>query len=192
MTKVLMYIERYWPIMGGSEIAAHRLATALQKQGVEVEVLTRRWKGQGKTDNKDGIKINRISVSNDGKAGTIDFFISSWYKLKFKKDYDILHMHGIGLFTGALAKAAKPRPSIVKTTTEKDVENVVNYPIIGKMMLNKFHNINKIVCLSKACEVEVKKYLPKANTIIIPNGIDTNLWRQNEQRRRKEREQATS
>jgi glycosyltransferase involved in cell wall biosynthesis len=176
--RILFYIERFYPINGGAENSALRLAKALVKNGYKVSVLTRRYDEKLSTiETIEGVKIERVN-SGIGKLGTIDFFMKSWLYLKMnRKDFDVLHMHGINIFSGLLAKAAKPKMSIIKTTTEKDMDAVANYPIFGGLFLEALMNIDKFVCISKALETEVKSYLPEANTINIPNGIDIENWR---------------
>jgi len=163
---VKFFIERWQPIKGGAENSALRLKSALEEKGVEVSVLTRAW-----TPMPSSRDVERV------KGSALMFYIKSFFKL-FKKDYDVLHMHGICIFSGLLAVPAKltGRKAIIKTTTEDDVKNVAEYKF-GKMFLRLLTNIDAFVCTSKAQADEVRKYLPNVKIKMIPNGIDTSEWK---------------
>lgn len=176
---ILFYIERFYPVIGGAENSALRLAKALTKNGYKIKVVTGKWNKNDKdNENLYGINIHRIPMAyqSNEKLRVLNFFINSVLKLKLT-NYDVLHMHGIGLFSGILAKVIKPKMSIIKTTTEDDVKNISKYPIIGSFCLKMLNNIDVFVCTSKAQEKEVKMFLPKVRTVIIPNGIDTQEFR---------------
>jgi glycosyltransferase involved in cell wall biosynthesis len=184
---ILFYIERWYPIKGGAESSALRLAKALVKKGYKIKVLTGQWNKTDKLlESKWGIQIRRIPMAYQTveKMRVLNFFVNSMLALKFEK-YDILHMHGIGLFSGLLARAVKPKMSIIKTTTEDDVKNVAKYPMIGKMCLKALNNIDHFICTSKAQAKEVRKHLPKVNIVMIPNGIDTEKFKRRKNGKRK-------
>jgi glycosyltransferase involved in cell wall biosynthesis len=176
MKRILFYIERYAPITGGAEISAHRLAKALKNKGYEIKVMTRMWDPNSpRFDEKDGIPIERIPCffTKSERIRQLEFFVKSWLLFKYFKEYDVLHMHGVGLFSGLLAKAFKPQMSIIKTTTADDVKNVASYPLIGGFCIRTLRHINHFVCMSKELKKEVKEYLPEADVVMIPNGVDT-------------------
>jgi len=168
--KIKFFIERWAPIIGGAEKSAERLMGALEKNNVEVEVLTRQLDDTPTFDN-----VERISCGK-GFFGTLMFYMKSYSKLK-DDDYDVLHMHGINIFSGLMAKAAGLRKSIIKTTTANDLKNVAEYRWFGSWFLKQLNNINVFVCTSKEQAKEVKKYLPGARIEYIGNGIDTEEWK---------------
>ncbi len=168
-----MFIERFYPVKGGAELQAQSLAKELIKKGVDVTVLTKRFNHSKKGEIVDGIKIKRINAPKKGKIGTILFILKSLFFIKTHR-FDILHMHGVNLFSGILAKIAKPKPSIVKTTTAGDVRAIKKF---GGFWLNTLKNIDYFICTSMEQEKEVKKEIKGIKTILLSNGVDTDKFK---------------
>src|SRR5438105_3141829 len=59
--RVLMFCSQFWPLIGGAERQAQKLAMALIKKGCHVEVLTPQFdKTWPLEETIDGLKINRF------------------------------------------------------------------------------------------------------------------------------------
>ncbi len=57
--KVVMIISQFYPLLGGAEVQAQRLASALRAGGVDIFVLTRRIKNLPAYEIIDGIPVYR-------------------------------------------------------------------------------------------------------------------------------------
>lgn len=165
--KIAMFIEQFYPIQAGAENAALRLSQELIRRGHEITVITKQFPGMASAETIDGITIQRIKAGAKGKLGTIFFTLKSLLRLR-KMEYDILHMHGVGIFSGILAKAVT-KPSIIKTTTAGDIVAIKKF---GRFWLKTLPWIDYFACNTQEQYDEVKQEL-HVNQQIIPNGIDS-------------------
>jgi len=70
--RVLLVSEYYPPkVFGGGEISAEHLAEGLAKRGVDVSVLTSRFRGLPEYEDKDGVKIHRRLSTGRGPTSII-------------------------------------------------------------------------------------------------------------------------
>ncbi len=179
--KVLFVIGQFYPIIGGAEIQAHRLAKALINKGINVEVLTSRPSGTKKHEIIDNIKIHRISGIGFGRLKIYTLCLNFILKILFcYKNFDIIHMHQGNQysFAGVLASRILNKPGVVKCGNSGKAFDLKvlksNFPgFPGKYMVKILtKHTAKFICISKQIINELMDYnVPGSKCIHIPNGI---------------------
>jgi glycosyltransferase involved in cell wall biosynthesis len=96
--KILQVTTFYMPTVGGVETQVEDLALQLKKKGYDVEVLTTDHARQNPRLRTGEFEINRVSVTRvKTKLSLSQFhkFAPGIYTQLMKKDYDVVHVHGI-------------------------------------------------------------------------------------------------
>jgi len=114
--KILQVFNHFWPCIGGIEKVVMDQALYLRKQGHEVGVvcLNKCSKGTKTIKAKEewnGVKIYRIPFIN------LKYYLVAPRVLKFVKEYDVVHVHGIGFFSDFLlaTKFLHKKPLVLNT-----------------------------------------------------------------------------
>ncbi|MBI4092924.1 MAG: glycosyltransferase family 4 protein [Candidatus Kerfeldbacteria bacterium] len=191
--RICMLIERYWPLVGGSEIQCRLLTKALSQAGLPVFVITRRIHRSLPVDEiMDGVRIIRLPPSGFGRIWKELFFALNAARtlIRHRHEYDIIHLHSGTSFTGALtimlAKVLRKK-TVVKIATAGDIakqriettDNPLGRPSGMHRSINRAINIilkraDRIVCLSQEIERELKQHgFPPKKLVILPNVVDT-------------------
>lgn len=179
-----MVIAQFYPIVGGAERQAQKLAKELIQRGFDVSVATGRYPGLKKSEVVDGIPVFRsricgIKRGNLIKFGTYSFMLSLfWYLVKNRKKYDIVHIHQ-GLqpaFVGVLASRLLGKKSLIKigNSAERfDLKILSQKPIFGPMMAKYTLNADKIIATSSQIEQDLLDFGFRSEQIVkIPNGVE--------------------
>ena len=75
-----------YPKVGGIEIYSYRLAKGLAEAGMNVFILTRKFKGAKSKEIVGGVPVNRISIFGKGiLASFILMVLSSWFLIRHRK-----------------------------------------------------------------------------------------------------------
>ena len=181
-----MLVGTFFPIVGGAQRQAQRLAEALLMRGWELEVLTRRHT----TDFPDGlprreifnqVQIFRIFSKGFDKLDALFFIFGGLIHLALQGTQGIFHAHDEGATSLLAISAARllGGRSVIKLRTGRAfyIEQYAS-PLKRYLFLLRLRGCNKIVVVNK----EVKSYLgsikiPEEKTAYIPNGIDIKNFR---------------
>lgn len=179
-----MVIAQFYPIVGGAERQAQKLAKKLIQRGFDVSVVTGRYPGLKKSEIIDGIPVFRTRIFGIKRGNRIKFggyillFSMFWYLIKNRKKYDIIHIHQ-GLhpaFIGVLASRLLGKKSLIKigNSGERfDFKLLSQKPIFGPMMAKYILNADKIIAISSQIEQELLNFGFRLEQIIkIPNGVE--------------------
>lgn len=194
--KIVMLIYDFFPVVGGAERQAQRLAKALIDKGHEVTVLTRLPKELfNEFEEIDGIKVIRFKVSNKGKLTPLSYLIKSLaYIWRNKKNIDVLHAHSLNTtgFTAALATYLIKLPSISKIAgggNEIGCEAKRMYLEGGLkkfriLFMNKY--LSKYIAISRPIKQDLLDIgVPENKISFLPNGINMiNEDKEDKQRKR--------
>ena len=94
MIKVCLYSDRFFPIVGGTELQAFRMARKLSESGrVGFLVVTRRHEPSWpEFEEVDGLRIHRLPPAGLGKPAEFAFALASLvFLFRKRKDFEILH-----------------------------------------------------------------------------------------------------
>jgi glycosyltransferase involved in cell wall biosynthesis len=96
-TRILMVIERFFPLTGGSETQCYQLSQKFVSFGSEVLIVTKRWKKEflPLEEFKEGFKVFRVGVPGNNRIA--DYFggIALFFFLfRFRKLFDLIYING--------------------------------------------------------------------------------------------------
>ena len=185
--KVLMINYEFPPIGGGGAKATFKISYELARMGLDVYVLTSKFRDAKTEETISGIRIFRVPV----KRKRVDFastpemftFVLSAFptllNLLKREKIDIIHTF-FGLPCGALSFFAKKffqTPYIIRMGGS-DVPRFnpyrfkTSFKALKPPLLKIWQNAATLVAVSDGLRRLALKADPKANIIVIPNGVD--------------------
>ena len=179
MNGIVMLINEFTPISGGTEKQAERLAAFMAKNGKKVWVITRRFPGLAAKEEYQGFTIIRPPSFGPGKLKTFSFVLGSlWHLWQLRKEYEILHAHMLfgaafsALLTGKLLK----KGTLVKLGSSGETGEIAvsRRSSRGRVRLALLRRwADRVVVLDKKMYVEaVSVGIPAKKITRISNGID--------------------
>ncbi len=194
MNGVVMLVNEFPPVSGGSEKQAERLATYMAAQGRTVWVITRHFPGLAKQEERNGFLILRPASFGPGKLKTFTFVLGSLgYLWKLRKKYKILHAHMLfgAAFAAVLAGRILNKRVIVKLGSSGPTGevSVSRRTWRGRLRLAALRQwVNKIVVLDKKMESEALSIgVTPQQVKLISNGIDAQVFRSSSELMRPEK-----
>lgn len=211
-----MLTRTYPPRIGGPGSLVHRLSRALTDKGFEVTVITQRIRGALNYEIDEGVKVHRtfcLSDTNEFTALNLSTGILAFTKkiLEYRNN-DIFHAHDISVagFSGSLAKKFIGKPFLLKYggdlvfeylsikrprgwNSKKGLEGTLEYNHGYTFILHRiqdwyFRNYDLILPDSKyGRDFLLNRGIPKEKLKILPNGVDTNLFRPGDKNKLKEK-----
>ncbi|MGB0933335.1 MAG: glycosyltransferase family 4 protein [Lishizhenia sp.] len=204
--KLLILTQYYPPEIGAPQNRLHELAVRLQKNGVEVEVLTAMpnyptmeifeayRNNKVKEENIDGIKVYRSSifVSRSKKITArlrnyFSFVWSSYWRGRKLENYDVLLVESPPLFLGysAMALAKKLKAKLIFNVSDLWPESAEKLDIVSNKRLLKLAYNLEAKCYGKAKLVtgqtqgivkDIQTRFPEKDVFWLPNGVDTDFY----------------
>ena len=186
--KVLMVISQFHPIIGGAEKQAQLLAQKLIKKGIDVNIVTGRWKfGTARKERINGIPVFRnfsfwgmFGIKGIRTMGALIYMMSlGLFLLLHKKRYDLIHVHQalypafVSVFVG---KQILGKPVLVKTASSgitSDFKLLKRFPL-GNLQLK--YLLKKMDCLVAVSRISGGEYqsigFPESQIVYISNGVE--------------------
>jgi len=182
-----MLIEHYYPIESGGELFVRKIAEYCVNKGSEVVVISTLRNGLSNFENINGVNVHRIKNFIVPYFKFRTYLFKSYINLKqLDKEYnfDIIHGH-FPVICGVSTLLSKKLLN-KKTILTVQGGDLLDYPekshfpfTLYKPFLNKImSSTDAIHAVSKYTADLSKKYGGK-NINIIPNGIDTKLFKPN-------------
>lgn len=182
MTKVLMVLPRYLPIIGGAEVQCSRLMHEIlnneELNADIVGVVTRRVNPDLKRREViDGVIIERLPPVGIGLLSEYIFclFLLFYLVINHKK-YNVIHCHASSIFgmTCALVGGLLKKKVLIKVSTNGEV-SAMQSSFVKRCLCKLASKFCTYITLNNQGYNEVVSNLPNARKVIIPNGIDFNL-----------------
>lgn len=190
--RILMLNYEYPPLGGGGAAVCRDMSEMLVRQGDKVSVVTMRFKGVAKRENKNGVDIHRVACWRSKKRvchpwEQLTYCISAFFyiiKSMDIKEYDVVHCHFI-IPTGLLALWLKKKYGInfLVTSHGSDVlgHNVVRfkylYRVVKPLWLKILRNAAVVTVPNRYLLNKIhESYVGKA-CLIVPNGIFSHLYK---------------
>jgi len=190
--KILMICYEYPPLGGGGGQVVSGLANQLVRMGHTVDLLTMKYRGLPAFEKAGSFTINRAACIRKSPVichphEMISYLFTALPKvlaMASENSYDIIHAHFI-FPDGILASLVSKFTGIpfVITTHGSDVPgyNPDRFLLMHKLLRPFWKSIirscSQVICLSKFLENLLKKRMPAANTVIIPNGFQIGRFR---------------
>ena len=191
--KVLHITPSYYPAFkyGGPTESVHLLNKTLVEKGITVDVLTT----DAGIEKNHSIEINKWKLIDSVRVKYFKYYFYEHYTfspalfiaaVKEVKNYDLVHITGVWNFpvlAGALACILNKKPFIIspRGVLYKDAINIKS-KLIKQLYFNLVakHYLNKANAIHYTTEDEKESTFQKINnnSIIIPNGIDLNLYKE--------------
>lgn len=177
-----MLTGTFAPYYGGGAKQALSLCGKLRERGFSPFVVTKHWgNGEPYKENIHGVNVFRL----DWGRSPIQRMLYSLRVLRFlltqRKNYEIIHSHGIFPYTycGIIASKLHGKKIIAKMITSgADDPKTIKNRFLGSLQLKLLSLIDKIVSISSELSASFKQSsLPQNKLIEIPNGVDTDKFK---------------
>jgi alpha-1,3-mannosyltransferase len=182
--KVLHVSHQFYPCIGGTEKYIMDLCLELKKKGIESKVVCLNTCHESKEKLKEKETINGIKISR------IPFTDLKLYKIapkviNYTKDFDLIHVHGIGFFSDYLLMKKKKHKKPVVISTHGGIFHTNKKSLI-KNLYNNFwlkHQLkkaDKIIADSKNDFDQFKNISGKV--VLVQNAADTKKFESKEKK----------
>jgi len=180
--RVLVVVAQFWPIVGGAENQARRLAVELQRQGAGVEVWTGRWdRSSPREEIVDGLRVRRIGPSWPPwpRRARRWLFTAALLGalLREARTFDVIHVHQVlyPAFVAALAGWMRGVPCVARvasTGTTSDFAVAARGGLGLQRALTR-RLLTRVVAVNAraADECAARGYRPE-QIVRIPNGVE--------------------
>ena len=189
LLKIVMPIYYFFPVMGGAEQQACRLAGELLRKGHEVIIVTGRWQREWPPNEKlRGVPVHRISTLWPWLDRAKGFFFRhvafefglAWYLARNRNKYDVIHVHQAlhAAFVSSLIARFIRRPVLVKVGcggVNSDIrimrENIVNP--LSNWFWKFIRHSDRFIAISREIEQELlDDGIEPGRIVRLPNGIN--------------------
>jgi glycosyltransferase involved in cell wall biosynthesis len=185
--RVLMVVERLYEL-GGAQSQVTRLVRALMNRGIEVKVVTGRWRFSDphRGELGDGVEVRAIFTAFEmfhikglRKFGIYLYILSlMFYLFRNRFRYDIVHVHSATFsgFTAALMGPSLRKPTIMKVMgsgISSDLRRMQEGLIPGSSRMVKcLCRVDRVICLNQKAEMECLSVGFRPEQIVrIANGL---------------------
>ena len=179
--RVLMIIERYFPIWGGAENQLRQLIPNLVAQGCEITVVTRRWHATFlEQELIEGIRVIRLGIPGSGWYSTGCFIVSlCLYLFRNRNNIDILHSHG-AVNMGALCAVFSHLLGLKNVAKIASADRIppLSRTMFGRTMLFLLKKFSAIISMTDEIDGELNDIKTPVHIIHrITNGVDSNRFK---------------
>lgn len=177
---ICMFHHYYLPLFSGAAIRSHRQARIIAASGHKVWVLTPRYPGFRNEEVLDGIPVVRARTLGRTRMGRFLAFMLSatWELVRRRKDYDLVHFFGLGLFdvlplvaVKALGKRVLYQMTMMPPNPRRLGGKSWALVRLGLGLVDGFLVLN--TPLRRVLEAQGVRGRPVA---VIPNGVDVDLF----------------
>lgn len=177
--RVAMLIQEYAPIIGGGQTQLAAQAEALAELGVDVRVLTRRWRPELLPVEQVGTAIvYRLPASGPKAVAAIRYILSAAWMIGRLRP-DLLHAHELLSPTSAaiLGKWLFRKPIVATVLGGGSLGDLkkIQRGLLGRLRsLLVLKSVDLFVVISGEIERELEGLgVPEGKRLRIPNGVDT-------------------
>lgn len=182
--KVLFIIRYFHPFVGGTEKQALTLASRLVANGIDVTILTSRFRHSWqRTEYIQNVRVIRLPSPSIKVIGAMVFLTClACYLIRYKKHYSIIHAFQIGytsLVSIALAMGLKI-PSLLKVASSGSGGDITRAKRTawGKLCLLMAKRATRIIAVSDSVKKELmEEDVPPDSIESIANGVDLDLYK---------------
>jgi glycosyltransferase involved in cell wall biosynthesis/O-antigen/teichoic acid export membrane protein len=176
---VTMFVQSYYPRIGGAETNLQSLIEPLRVLGVDASVVTRRFNGMAPTASVAGAPVYRLPVPGGQLQASLTFSAAAlWLLAGHRPLPDVLHAHELRspTLTAILAKFALGRPvvaHVLRGGLLGDVGVLRSAPL-GRLRLWLFkHAVDQFIAVSDETRRELLAVgIPASRIALVSYGVD--------------------
>ncbi len=184
--KIVFLSFKYWPPdFGGEMLHCIERLQALAQRGHSVVALTRRPPGSSRSEQQDGITVQRCPVAGRGLVARLAYLLWT-LKVLSLTPYDALHLNFmparrkptaalVAWLYGALAKARRARTVSVVAIADNDEEVWRIRGKDGALKRLYYTNVDHLVAVSPALFNALDHWWP-GKSILLPYGVRDDLF----------------
>jgi glycosyltransferase involved in cell wall biosynthesis len=182
---VAMFIQQYYPFIGGAERQLQALTRVFPSLGVRTLIFTRRLVGAGyaPTSVIEGARIYRVRLFGGHVLRSLSYTAGVLrLVIRHRRAIDILHAHEL-LSPATTAVAAKlfiRRPVVVKVLQggeRGEIPRLLAKPFGRTRMALFRRSVDRFICISEEIVAQLRAQgIPEEKLVRIPNGVDTELY----------------
>jgi glycosyltransferase involved in cell wall biosynthesis len=179
--KVVMIISQFYPLLGGAEVQAQRLASALRARGVDIFILTGRIKNRPAYEIIDGIPVYRsIRTVNVPLLFGFLYVVSVGVFLYRKRNtYEIIHcniLQELQTLVSIIIKLMFNKKVVAKMSSSGITSDlkIMKQTLAGRLTLRLLNKADRIISLCSVATSELLgEGIPPDRLEQISNGVDT-------------------
>ena len=177
--KIALLTEKYTPDIGGLAISSERLARLLSSAGHEIRVFAPTLSLP--PSEKRSLPSSGVCVTRFGAHKRVDDTLVDWFELIIeehkRESFDALHAYYLTQagFIATYAGKYLNIPSVV-SIRGNDIERVPFDPSKFSHVMYTLQNANAVTTNTSALVLKAKAFVER-EIHLIPNGIDTNLFK---------------
>ncbi len=174
---VAMLMRKFYPLTGGYQNQALRLATELRKNGFTVHVVTQRHGTLPPYEVHQGIPIHRVFAFPSGHLAAWSYLVSAFlWMLQNRSRFQIIHANrsSSGLVAGMIGFVLR-KPVLYKLTRGDEIDvKGFRTTLLGRFKVQCLkHTVGKFVAITKGIEEDLRRLgIPAKKLARIPNGIE--------------------
>lgn len=175
--RVAMVMREFYPLSGGYQNQALRLARELARRPVEVQVVTAHRNGLTAQELYDGIHIHRIRAGGRGHLAACIYLVAAFcWMARHRRRFDVIHAMRLssGLVAGLIGAVLR-KPVVCKLTGGEEVHGKrLGHGLLGRLKLACLRRtVDRYVALTAEIERALRDLgLPERRIVRIANGIE--------------------
>ncbi|MCW2600003.1 MAG: glycosyl transferase group 1 [Frankiales bacterium] len=177
--RVAVLIQGFAPRIGGAERQLLAVLPLVQRLGVEVVVLTRRYPGLAGYEEVRGIPVHRLPVPGPRPAASLSYTMTAQGLLRRLRP-DVLHSHELlsPTTTAMLAKTHLHVPTIAKVLSGGELEALKQRPLGRSRLQLWLRHVDYFHVVSREIDQALGRLgVPAERRLCLPNGVDVEHFR---------------
>lgn len=179
--RVCMLSFYYFPHYSGSAIQARNLSLKLQARGVELFVVSANLTGSPASEIVEGIQVYRLPVLKYEPLQVLSFMLSlAVFLFRQRHRYDVIHAHGTFQHAAAslVARLLGKKTLLKVAMAGSDIDFARQGRLWGwanRFMVSRF---DRFIAISRIIQEEFRQHAFAAGRVyLLPNGVDTDVYR---------------
>jgi len=173
---VVMLARQFYPLTGGYQNQALRLAQELVARGVRVYVVTQRQGALSPHEVYRDIPIYRVPVFRSGYLASFSFLASSFlWMVKNREKFQIIHAQrsSSGLIAGLIGFVLRKKVLYKLTRGDEIGKKGFQTTVLGRVKVQCLtRTVDRLVAITREIEADLKRLgIPPQQITSIPNGI---------------------
>jgi glycosyltransferase involved in cell wall biosynthesis len=175
--RVVMLMRQFYPLTGGYQNQALRLALEMLKRNVGIDVVTQRQGPLAPREDHLGIPIHRLWAASSGYLAAWSYLASSLlWMVRHRRRIDLIHANrsSSGLVAGLIGRAIGKHVLYKLTRGDEIQTKGLGRTWLGRLKLFGLkHSVDRFVAITEEIRNDLEGIgVPAAKIVRIPNGID--------------------